>query len=169
MLYNRSVAWSIHLHKDKKAQVRVMPHFAILLENFSSICGLKLLFGEGFLCFVKFLLVLLCLFSFIFPLLVGLCNVFHIFFSILLCTFLFLEFPSCFIPTTTSALFILCYGSTLILLLHLSWFCSCVCSNFAHVFTPTLPMCLFWFHSCISAPCSLLCHSFNFALTSIPT
>ncbi len=90
---------------------------------------------------MKFLLVLLCLFSFIFPLLEDLCNVFHIFFSILLCTFLFLEFPSCFILTTTSILFMcmlwfysyFAFTFVLILLMCLLQFCSCVYSNFAYV------------------------------------
>ncbi|CAK9214975.1 unnamed protein product [Sphagnum troendelagicum] len=120
---------------------------------------------------------------------------FTFFFSILLCTFLSLEFPSCFIPTTTSALFMcmlwfysyFAFTFVLTLLMCLLQFCSCVYSNFAYVsilisFMHFYPMFTFvsllQLHSYIysnlicfyfSSLVSFLHQSFSFALAFVLT
>ncbi len=85
-------------------------------------------------------------------------------FSILLCTFLFLEFPSCFIPTTASALFMcmlwfyfyFAFTFVLILLMCLLQLCLCVYFDFIHAFLPHI-------HFCVTPSTSLL-HLFQLNL-----
>lgn len=58
---------------------------------------------------------------------------FKFFFQSCFAPFFFSNFPLASFLQLLQLYSCLCYGSTLILLLHLSWFCSCVYSNFAYV------------------------------------
>lgn len=96
---------------------------------------------------------------------------FTFFFQSYFAPFFFLNFPLASFLQLLQLYSCVCYGSTLILLLHLSWFCSCVCSNFA-ICLLQLCLCVYFdfihaflphIHFCVTPSTSLL-HLFQLNL-----